>query len=281
MADEFQPVRKRPAFLRALGPDDPPTSLLVGELEFWCENVLKHDSWAATACYVSSAGDRIAVKFNRRQSLFGLPMGWLGRSLARRELGILRDMHECEGFPREVSPVIVHHREWPNIAAHEWIDGHPFHRAEPVDDEFFPRLRSMLETLHRHDVAYVDLGKAENILVGDDGRPYLLDYQIHYRRRWWDLFGYVLRSLQATDLYHLHKHWSRCRPDQLTPEELDLDRFRPWVVRVAHRVQPYLRAFRRRILISLGVRKKDGKATGELAPEDAVKRQMARDAEER
>jgi len=250
----------------------------VGEVEYWRESILKHDSWAATACYVSAAGARIAVKFNRRQSLFGLPMGWLGRALARRELGILRDMASEDGFPREVAPVIVKHREWPNIAAHAWIDGHPFHRAEPADDEFFPRLRTMLEALHRRGVAYVDLGKAENILVGADGRPYLLDYQIHYRRRWWDLCGWVLHSLQATDRYHLHKHWSRCRPDQFSAEELDLDRFRPWVTRVAHRVQPYLRGLRRRILVALGVRKSDGKATGEAAPEEAVKQMLEREA---
>lgn len=270
-------VRRRPAWLRALGNSEPPEQVVAAGVVYRRESVLKHDSWAATASYLSEHGHRAAIKFNRRQSFYGLPMGWIGRGLARRELGVLRQMAEVEGFPREVGPVLIDGRSWPNVAAHEWIEGHPFHAAEPADDEFFPRLRAMLAALHARGIAYVDLGKAENILVGDDGRPYLLDYQIHYRRRWWDLSGGVLRSLQATDLYHLHKHWSRARPDQLTPEELELDRYRPWVVRVAHRVQPHLRRFRRGILVRLGVRQGDGRARHELEPEEAVRRQLERD----
>ena len=38
-------------------------------------------------------------------------------------------------------------------------------------DEFLPTLRGLLNKLHRRGIAYVDLHKRENIIVGDDGRP--------------------------------------------------------------------------------------------------------------
>ena len=44
------------------------------------------------------------------------------------------------------------------------------------------QLHDLLREIHRRNVAYVDTNKPENILLGDDGRPYLIDFQIS-----WDL----------------------------------------------------------------------------------------------
>ncbi|MGC3968602.1 MAG: hypothetical protein QM775_14830 [Pirellulales bacterium] len=79
-------VRSRPAWLRALGHDDPPAEVTVDGIVHRRVEIFKHDSWAATGVYQSSeqaesSGARIICKFNRRQSLLGLP-GDLGRPLA-------------------------------------------------------------------------------------------------------------------------------------------------------------------------------------------------------
>src|SRR5690606_9213688 len=69
---------------------------------------------------------------------------------------------------------------------HAYVEGHPLQRHEVVDETFFPRLSALIKTLHARQIAYVDLEKRENILVGDDGRPYLIDFQIsfHFPPRW-------------------------------------------------------------------------------------------------
>ena len=75
------------------------------------------------------------------------------------------------------------------------------------------------EELYRRDVAYVDTNKSHNILLGDDGRPHLIDFQISFApgilRKipffgW--LAGMLLRRLHEADVYHIHKHWRRLRP---------------------------------------------------------------------
>lgn len=270
------PARPRFALFRALGRHEPPARLTIGARVYHHQETLKHDSWACSARYRADDGHEIACKFNRRQPLIVLPAGWLGRRLARKEVALMQLMADVEGLPRWPGEVVVDGQVWPNAAAHDWIAGRPMRAGEALADDFFPRLRAIIAALHSRGIAYVDLGKAENILIGDDGRPYLIDFQLPFRPRPWLPVGWWLRALQASDRYHVLKHWSRSRPDQLTPEELDLDRQRNWLVRLAHRVQPHLRGCRRRILVALGIRKGEGKATSEAAPEDAVRRELAR-----
>ena len=76
--------------------------------------------------------------------------------------------------------------------------------------------------MHGRGIAYVDLHKRENILVGVDGQPYLIDFQIGLALpAWWpanlEMIEAVIRLAQHNDTYHLAKHVARCRPDQSAP----------------------------------------------------------------
>ena len=87
-------------------------------------------------------------------------------------------------------------------------------------------------------MAYVDLEKCENVLVGDDGLPHLFDFQIswYWSRRWGGelLPLRVMRGwFQRGDRYHLIKLRRRTRPDQLSPEVLAASYRKPWYVRCA------------------------------------------------
>lgn len=175
-------------------------------------------------------------------------MGWAGRRLAAREERAMALMEEVEGFPRRVGPITVEGRRAPNGVAHRWIEGRTFAPSLKVDDDFFPRLREMVEALHRRNVAFVDLSKWENILVGDDGRPHLIDFQIHYRHSGRVLPRRFLVWLQESDRHHLLRHWSRSRPDQLTDADRALALYRPWILKLADALGPPLRALRRALL---------------------------------
>lgn len=244
-------VRNYP-WLKALGKSDLPQEISLGPQRYRLVERFKHDFFAATALYECLGGptawqggrgrcDRVVLKLGRVADLLGLPMRFVGEWLARREAGFYGALQGLEGIPGFLGMWGGHG------VAHEYVEGHPLRRNEWVSDEFFPRLARLLDAIHARDMAYVDLEKRENILVGDDGNPYLIDFQISFalrtpRSRRSRILRFLLRKLQESDRYHLLKHHRRHRPDQLSPEQIeasyrrpvhvDLHRvlFRPWTL---------------------------------------------------
>lgn len=271
-------VRQRPAIFRALGNAEPPALIAVDGVDYRLDTVLKHDSWAATAIYHDGSRP-IICKFNRRQSVLGIPTGWIGNWLARREASFLRRLSPLGQVPHVLGPVRVDGRVHTNACARTFIDGHPLGRYEEVDDGFFPSLHALLSGMHHAGLAYVDLHKRENILVGDDGLPYLIDFQVcaavpeglmsrlpALRR--------LLAPLFRMDRYHVAKHHQRLRPDQCGLTRDDVQKQRPLWVRVHRFFAEPLRQMRRGLLVKLGIRKGAGQAHSELFPEDAVRREL-------
>ncbi len=271
-------VRPRPRWLKALGASEPPERIEIGGREFRQVELFEHDSWAATALYESVDGTAPAVvcKFQRQQSLLGLPIRWAGRWMARHEAGLIARLADLEGVPRLCGPVSKEGRRLPYAVARWYIPGHPLGKQEPVNDAFFPRLAALLAEIHARRMAYVDLHKRENIIVGADGSPYLIDFQIGIRRPGWMPVGLMTRLLQRSDDYHLRKHWARHRPDQCGFTLDELAARRPWYIRL-HRLfaQPFREA-RRRLLVLVKVRSGRGHVETELLPEDAVRADLAR-----
>ena len=94
------------------------------------------------------------------------------------------------------------------------------------------------------------MSKWANILIGDDGLPYLIDYQIHF----WLPRNLPLRWAQAADLYYFHRHWLRCRPDQIPPDDHKAWSRQSMHVWIAERIGPALRRARLLVLRLHGVR---------------------------
>ena len=276
MSAVIVPVRSRPPLFRALGASDPPAEVSIGGRPFRRTDLFKHDSWAATALYTDPAGRKVVCKFNRVQPALGIGLGWLGRRLAARESRILELLRDLSTVPDPCGPVRVNGRVLPNTAARVFIPGHPLARDEWVNDDFFPTLEATLRAMHARGIAYVDLHKRENIIVGDDGRPYLIDFQIgfdatHPRVRWIPGVRSVFELLYRSDLYHLGKHAARHRPDLYGTESADA---RPWWIDLHRTLAVPFRELRRRLLVAAGVRSGKGRVTTEHAPEDAVRREL-------
>jgi hypothetical protein len=276
MAGHDHSVRKRPAALRALGDRDPPDQVTVAGERIKLDRIVKHDSWAATAIYRDAAGRSIICKFNRMQPLFVIPLGWIGRGLARREAGFLRKLADVELVPKDLGDVTIDGRAVPNAIARTYIDGEVLLLTQQLAPNFFDELRGLLHAIHAHDMAYVDLHKRENVIVGRDGRPYLIDFQVCYglSRRWpgngW-LARFILMRLQEIDDYHVNKHHARCLPETLTAEERARYLEPPPWIRAHRKVGVPLRTLRRRLLVLLGVRREGGSATSEFEPEEAYR----------
>jgi hypothetical protein len=260
-------VRERPALLRALGRAEPPAAIEVDARRLCHATTFKHDSWAATALYVADDGERIVCKFNRIQPVFGIPMRWLGRWLANRERRMLHALADEPLVPAACDDVLVSGRRAPHCVAHAFVPGRPLVRHMPLDATFFPMLETLLQRVHRRGIAYVDLHKRENILVGEDGRPYLIDFQISLQLPARGPVGAVLRLLQRCDAYHLAKHIRRGKLDQGIRSASPRSTGRPWIIRLHRRIAVPMRTSRRALLVWLGVRTKGGRAQSEVAPE--------------
>jgi hypothetical protein len=271
-------LRGRPGLFRALGKNDPPEHIEAGGRCYTRAEILKHDSWAATAIY-ENKGNRIVCKFNRQQPIFGLPVKWLGRALARREARALSLLADLPNVPAVCPPIQVDGSVATNAVAHDYVLGHPLAARESVGPTFFPTLEGVLREMHRRGMAYVDLHKRENILVGEDGQPYLIDFQISFILPG-GLLGKILpwrallRVLCGSDLYHLSKHVqnSSVAAGNATARQPVP---RPWWIRLHRLIAQPFRTCRRQLLVLCGVRSGEGKAHSEQFAEDAVRRELA------
>jgi len=228
--------------MRALGREDLPERLEVSGRRLHRQATVKHDFWAATGFYEDEAGGRAVLKVYRTARFAGTPLRWLGRWQCRREVGFYRHLAGLPCVPALLGLV------GDTAYLRAFVPGHPLSHERPVPDGFWPRLDAAIREVHRRGIAYVDSNKPENVLVSDDGRPFLIDFQIAWGGgrgalgRWW------LARLQREDLYHVLKHKRRFGRDSMTAEEMASVRRRSPLIR-AHRVlnRPY-RMVRRRLL---------------------------------
>ncbi len=270
-------VRPRPAMFRALGHQDPPQQVEIQGRIFEKIRVFKHDSWAATALYECPDFGKAICKFNRRQSIGPIPMRWLGWLLARNESRILDRLKDSGQVPIILGPVRIDGKIHSNAISRRFIEGHPLGHKEPVPVEFFARLRDLLSLMHDRKLAYVDLHKRENVLVGDDGQPYLIDFQISYASPSGFLgrlpsSRFILNILQKSDDYHFEKLRRKSLPDaHAAAQPVD----RPWWIRVHRGVAMPFRQMRRKFFVALKVRSGQGMVHTEHFTEEALRDEAA------
>lgn len=240
-----------------MGKESLPARIKVAGLIYAHRKTYKDDFFAVTAMYESSDEKRVILKVNRVASLFLIPMSWVGKLLTAREIACFTKLEGIPGVPRFVE------RYGSTGLVREFIEGHAMRKGERVPDNFHEKLTGLIDKMHQRDIAYVDLEKCENVLVGDDGEPYLFDFQISwYVPRQWggDLwpFSAIRRSLQRADRYHLLKLKRRTRPDQMTKEQQDASFAKPWYVRLHNRIVMGPKKLRRWILNRIDPKDGDG-----------------------
>ena len=155
-----------------------PEKLEAGGRFYAFRRLYKHDFFAATALYEQVTPDDSPSNHSRTssaptactQSFFGLPMGWLGRFVARHEIQIYQKLQGIPGIPSFLGTV------GKNGFLHAFVPGRELSAAVALEPDFFDRLHELFTSIHTLNIAYVDANKRENILVGDDGRPYLIDF---------------------------------------------------------------------------------------------------------
>lgn len=268
--------------LRALGEHELPERLTLADgRPYVLVRRFKHDFFAATAQYArvdlsveawSPQADphgMIVVKAGRVNDFLGLPMAWLGRYLTRHEVAHYRRFTDLPGVPG-LTAVLAGETAF----AHAYVPGRPLQKGDRPGAAFWSELRGLLDRVHAAGCAYVDLNKRQNILLGEDGRPWLIDFQISYgpagRLKGWPVLGWlagllegwILRRLQDGDNYHFAKHKFRLCPELCTEQERRMATVPGFWIRLHRRLTQPLQGFRRatlqRVLKAAGEQKGPG-----------------------
>lgn len=197
-----------------------PQVLSLPEGDYHFVRVLKADLFSSNILYERHG--KLSVLKRSRFRVFGGILLWpLAMLASRREYRFYGQAQDLPGVPR-LGP-----RVGRTAFLHEYIPGATL-RATPkkgaIGDGFFPQLREIIGALHRRRIFYFDLAKSDNIIVGEDGRPHLIDFQVCVRFPPADtLLGRLLNPLfelcRQEDLYHYCKLKRKWRGDQLTGEE--------------------------------------------------------------
>jgi RIO-like serine/threonine protein kinase len=243
--------------MRALGRRNLPETLLIVGAPWRLIRTHKHDFWAVTGFYENGSGKRAVLKMGRTEPFCGVPLEWTGRFLCRRELHFYQRLADLPSVPKVMGRVGA------TGFVHEYAAGEPLSRDRRVPDGFFDRLRDLMDELHRRGLAYIDANKPQNILLGDDGKPVLIDFQISFDVRELRnsfIARWLLQRMHRADIYHVLKHKKRMRPDEMTDDDWRRFRERSTMIRV-HRflTKPYFK-FRRTTFKRL-------RETGRLLPE--------------
>jgi hypothetical protein len=213
---------------------------------------LKHDFVAGTGLYEIHDADadgprKIVCKINRRMHFCYIPLSWFGRLVTYREVRNLKRCEGISGVPRVLA------RVGPTMYLYEYIEGTSLDRKPVLPPDFFERLLTVLQQIHARGLIHFDLHKRGNVLVGNDGRPWIIDFQLatHIGDRCLlskRLSTRLRRRLQAYDLYHLYKHKRRFLPAALTEAEERLSRDNSLPLRLHRAIAGPLKQIRRRCL---------------------------------
>lgn len=242
----------------------PPAECIeVAGLRYRLVRVFKHDFFAATCLYetADSSGKslrygQIVVKIYRDQPFLGLPMRWLGRFSRDHEKAIYESLQGIAHLPRFIGCI------GQTALAVEYIPSKPLDHFDKPPVGYFDKMREIFRAIHARGVAYVDANKRSNMLVGQDGSPVLVDFQIAVRRRdelpWpiRNMVSSLIRYLQNKDIYHLYKHKRRMLPEELTQHEEAISRYRGPIHRLYRKITKPYRKLRRRFL---GKRYREGR----------------------
>ena len=229
-------------------------SFTLGDRTYRLVNVLKHDFFAVTARYAGPDGEAVCLKHYHTEPWLGCPLDWAGRLMADREVRHYRLLRDLGGVPQLVG------RVGRSAFAHAWVEGSDLlDRRGALADDFFERLESLVRSLHARGMAYIDMNKPDNVLVGADGRPALIDFQISWAPRpsrgpLGAMKRRLLAMFQEADIYHVRKLKRLYRPDLMTPDERAAGKQRPWFLNLHRAIGAPLRDLRRKFLEWVGAR---------------------------
>ena len=165
---------------------------------------------------VEENGSRAVVKDFSRNGFFF--RNFIGRFLIWREHKAYRRLNGLRGVPRfyhviDGLAIVLEEIPGRNIEGLE--------RENPLEETFFYDLRQLVERVHDRGLAHCDLKRAPNVLMGDDGKPYIVDWSASVSRSEFRFFPltHIYRRFLEDDFNAITKIKLTHIPDGVSLEE--------------------------------------------------------------
>ncbi len=182
---------------------------------------IKQGKWCNADIYRFEANGRarVAKEFHSRHPLVRLT---IGRFLIAREAKALLRLAGLPGIPGGVR------RLDPYALVMDYLPGQTLaelaRRRSQLPKRFFEELEGRLETMHRAGFSHLDLRNLGNMICGNDGQPWFIDFQSCVCIR--GLPPVLRRQMQETDYSGIGKGWIKLCEEPLDPARAArLDRF--------------------------------------------------------
>jgi len=176
---------------------------------------------------VEVGGRIFMIKDVRRKSLL---IRWtLGLWLIHKEWKIYSRLAGIRGVPKVLGRIDRF------AFAMEFIPGRAIRRGETLSPSFFSDLERIIREVHSRGVVHLDLRHKGNILLSENGEPFIIDFNSAFYFRERGLLRHLLFPfLRKVDYGGLLKLKERVAPSLMTPEELvflkRFDKFRKlWI----------------------------------------------------
>lgn len=192
-------------------------TIKISDINRYRRKVLREPSSTRPALYVIQKNEvRAVVKdFSPNRSLY---RNIVGRFLIWRESKAYRRLTGLQGVPRffrSIDGIALILEEIPG----ENIEN--LEKKEILPKEFFEELRRLVERIHNRGMAHCDLKRAPNILLGHEGKPYIVDWSASISKTEFRLFplNLLYRRFLFDDFNAITKIQLRHCPENVTPEE--------------------------------------------------------------
>jgi RIO-like serine/threonine protein kinase len=103
-----------------------------------------------------------------------------------------------------------------------------FERGAKLPADFFEALENLIRLIHQRGLAHCDLKRAPNLILGDDGLPYIVDWAASISESEFGFFplNRIYRRFLADDRMAILKLKLRHNSEMVSPEEKNLYRHR-------------------------------------------------------
>ncbi len=161
-------------------------------------------------------GKRVVVKDYRSNGFFF--RNTIGRFLIWREARTYMRLSGMKGIPKfygviDGLAIVLEDIPGKNLGK--------FKKGNVLPKSFFDSLEELVKKIHEMGVVHCDLKKANNIIVGEDGKPYIIDWGASIHKEEFDLpiLRRIYERFLLDDNLAIIKHKLRFAPSIVTEEE--------------------------------------------------------------
>jgi RIO-like serine/threonine protein kinase len=145
----------------------------------------------------------------------------VGRFLVWREAKAYRRLNGLEGVPaffRTIKGLAL------VVEEIQGADIETLNCFGSLDEGFYNNLKVLINNIHKRGLVHCDLKRAPNIMKGDDGKPYIVDWAAAISMSEFRLFPLrlIYRRFLHDDLNAVTKLKLKYRPDSVSQEEKDM-----------------------------------------------------------